>query len=205
MAGHARTPRLRSPCTPHYYVLVTCPACGETDVAPDGMCPACGAARDAEADLHDTRARTRRSAVRSALPLFPSRASARRQTARRVRQGRNQARLPDPVEPALDFEADDTSRDPDRTRGDASVGGRLRAALIDALILVGMDALVVLLTLRAAALPLSDVAALPLVPLAGFLLLLDGGYLAAFVGLSGRTIGEMIAGLPVRGAPGGVR
>ncbi len=100
---------------------------------------------------------------------------------------------------------DDTRRDPHRTPGGAPVADRVRAALIDGLILVGIDALVVLLTLRAAALPLSELASLPLVPLAAFLLVLDGGYLAAFVGLSGRTVGEMIAGLPVRGGSGGVR
>ena len=111
--------------------------------------------------------------------------------------------MPDPVAPALDFdEDDDASRAPDRARSDASIGQRLRAALIDGLILMGMDAAVVALTLRAAALPLSDVATLPLVPLAAFLLLLDGGYFAAFLGLGGQTVGEMIAGVPVRGSGG---
>lgn len=186
-------------------MLVTCSACGEADVAPDGICPACGAAGDAEPDAHKTGARTRRGVVRSALPLFPSRSAARRRPARKARQGRDRPRLRDPVEPALDFESDDNSGDRDGPPRDAPVGDRLRAALIDGLILVGMDALVVLLTLRAAALPLSDVAALPFAPLAGFLLLLDGGYVAAFVGLSGRTIGGMITGLPVRGGSGGVR
>ncbi len=111
--------------------------------------------------------------------------------------------MPDPVAPALDFdENDDAGREPDRAWGDASVGQRLRAGLIDGLILMGMDAAVVALTLRAAALPVSDVATLPLVPLSAFLLLLNGGYFAAFLGLGGQTGGEMITGVPVRGSGG---
>ena len=75
---------------------------------------------------------------------------------------------------------------------------RLVAAVIDAGILLAMDAAVVALTLRAAGLPLDDLAALPLLPLAGFLILLDAGYLAAFLVLAGQTVGEMAAGVPIR-------
>ena len=53
-------------------------------------------------------------------------------------------------------------------------------------------------TLRVLELPTSRAAALlPIPPLAVFLLLLNGGYLAAFTAAGGQTIGKMLAGIRV--------
>ncbi len=100
----------------------------------------------------------------------------------------------------LDFEAEGAlGQQPDDT---ASVSnGRLRrigAAILDAGVILMMDAAVVMLTLRVTALPLAELEALPLLPLATFLVLLDAGYFAAFLLLAGQTVGEMIAGVPIR-------
>ncbi len=105
----------------------------------------------------------------------------------------------------LDFAAEDAAgrgADGPTTTAYAGLLRRFGAAVVDALILLAMDAAVVALTLRTAALPLADAAALPLLPLGAFLLLLDAGYLAAFLVLAGRTVGEMVTGVPVREAGG---
>ena len=150
----------------------------------------------------------RRGAVRSSLPLFPSR-SARRHASLDSRRGADRAGelpapVPDPVAAELDFDnSDDTNRNVGAAI--ASYSGLVRrfgAAVTDGAILMAMDVGVVALTLRAAALPLAELATLPLVPLGAFLLVLDVGYLAAFLVLAGRTLGEMVAGMPVRAAGG---
>lgn len=74
---------------------------------------------------------------------------------------------------------------------------RLTAGLIDAAILVGIDAVVVWLTLRMLGLPLEAWARLPLAPLLGFLFLLDTSYLVTFTAASGQTIGKMVSGVRV--------
>ena len=148
--------------------------------------------------------RARRGAVRSSLPLFPSR-SARgpgppEPRKRPAGSKHSAASKPDPVEAVLDFEAEHAAgRDAGAAEpGSAGLIRRIAAAVIDAGILLAMDAAVVVLTLRAAALPFTDLATLPLLPLGAFLVLLDAGYLTAFLMLAGQTVGEMVAGVPVR-------
>ena len=74
---------------------------------------------------------------------------------------------------------------------------RLRAGVIDAVVLGAIDALVLWLTLRVAGVSLAEWRLLPLVPLLGFLFLLDTAYLVTFTAASGQTIGKMLAGLRV--------
>lgn len=74
---------------------------------------------------------------------------------------------------------------------------RLRAGAIDALVLGGIDALVIWLTLRVAGVSLAEWRLLPLVPILGFLFLLDTAYLVTFTAASGQTIGKMLTGLRV--------
>jgi uncharacterized RDD family membrane protein YckC len=76
-------------------------------------------------------------------------------------------------------------------------GSRVMAGLVDAAILLGLDAVVVWLTLRLLGLDFSDWPRLPLAPLAGFLFLLDTSYLVTFTAASGQTIGKSMAGLRV--------
>ncbi len=76
----------------------------------------------------------------------------------------------------------------------SGLGARVRAGLIDAVLLIAIDAIVVWLTLRVAGLDTSSWRLLPLVPLGGFLFLLDTAYLVTFTAASGQTIGKMITG-----------
>jgi uncharacterized RDD family membrane protein YckC len=114
--------------------------------------------------------------------------------------------------PRLALEAAEAAARPERTPippsdpadGDAAVAGlaaplgaRLGAALIDLLIVGGIDAAVLYFTLRICELTFRDVLALPLVPLVAFLLFLDGGYFTTFVAAAGQTIGKMATGLRV--------
>jgi uncharacterized RDD family membrane protein YckC len=85
----------------------------------------------------------------------------------------------------------------------ASAPRRLFAGLIDATIVTGIDLLVLYLTLRLCGLSFAEAHILPIVPFVGFLLLLNGGYLAAFTAASGQTIGKMAAGIKVIGDPAG--
>lgn len=77
------------------------------------------------------------------------------------------------------------------------IGPRVRAGLIDAALLLAIDAVVVWLTLRVAGVTLAEWALLPAVPLAGFLFLLDTAYLVTFTAASGQTIGKMVSGVRV--------
>jgi uncharacterized RDD family membrane protein YckC len=79
----------------------------------------------------------------------------------------------------------------------APLGPRIRAAAIDWLMLLGLDLAVVYFTLRVSRLAASEILVLPLAPLLGFLLLLNGGYLALFTAANGQTIGKMACGLKV--------
>jgi uncharacterized RDD family membrane protein YckC len=74
---------------------------------------------------------------------------------------------------------------------------RIGAAVIDLGLLVGMDALVLRLTLKACGLQFADVAAIPVIPFGAFLVLLNGGYVAAFTAVGGQTIGKMLTGIRV--------
>lgn len=79
----------------------------------------------------------------------------------------------------------------------APVLRRLGAALIDALILGGIDVTVLYFTLRICELSWSEAGALPMVPFVAFLLLMNGSYFATFVAAGGQTIGKMATGLRV--------
>lgn len=84
------------------------------------------------------------------------------------------------------------------------LSARLGAGAIDALLLIGLDAAIVYLTLRVAGLAntLDDVRVLPPIPFVGFLLLLAFGYLATFNVAGGQTIGKMLMNLRVIGDDG---
>ena len=78
---------------------------------------------------------------------------------------------------------------------------RLIAAMVDGLLLSGINAGVMWFTLRMCGLQLANAGSLPLVPLFAFLLLVDAGYLLLFTAASGQTVGKMAAGIRV--VPGG--
>lgn len=105
------------------------------------------------------------------------------------------ASAPDPYDAASESEAVLASG--------VSGGRRVAAGAIDAALLIGLDVLVVWLTLRVAGLPPASWHLLPLVPLAGFLFLLDLAYLVTFTAASGQSIGKMILGLRVVSIDGG--
>ena len=67
-----------------------------------------------------------------------------------------------------------------------TVGG-----LIDAFIVLGIDAAIVYFTLQLCGLRLDEIALVPPVPFLTFVLLLNGGYFASFVAAGGQTIGKM--------------
>jgi uncharacterized RDD family membrane protein YckC len=77
------------------------------------------------------------------------------------------------------------------------MGARLRAGVVDAALLIAIDAVVVWLTLRVAGVEPAQWRLLPLVPLVGFLFLLDTAYLVTFTAASGQTIGKMLSGVRV--------
>jgi uncharacterized RDD family membrane protein YckC len=79
----------------------------------------------------------------------------------------------------------------------APVLRRLAAALIDTVIIAGIDAAVLYLTLRLSNLQFAQVSVLPKVPFAAFLMLLNGGYLVLFTAAAGQTIGKMAARIRV--------
>ena len=79
----------------------------------------------------------------------------------------------------------------------ASVGPRLLAALVDALILGSIGVAVLYLTLKVCGLQFAHVTVIPPVPFMAFLLLVAGGYLTLFTAAGGQTIGKMAAGIRV--------
>jgi uncharacterized RDD family membrane protein YckC len=79
---------------------------------------------------------------------------------------------------------------------------RFAAALIDLLVLGAIDTAVVYFTLRLAGLDFRNITLLPWPPLAGFFLLLNGGYFVTFAAVGGQTIGQMAFGLRVVGDDG---
>jgi uncharacterized RDD family membrane protein YckC len=80
---------------------------------------------------------------------------------------------------------------------------RVIAAALDIALLGAIDAAVVYLTLALAGLDSTQIRVLPLLPLATFLVILDGGYLVAFVAACGQTIGKMATGIRVIRDDGG--
>lgn len=79
----------------------------------------------------------------------------------------------------------------------AGILQRLFAALLDAVILSLLGAMVLYITLQVCGLQFSDVRMLPVAPMAGFLLLLGGGYFVLLTAAGGQTIGKMAAGIKV--------
>ena len=85
-----------------------------------------------------------------------------------------------------------------------SLAARVSAGAIDFLLLVGIDAVVLYLTLRVTGLQnsLDDLRVLPPVPFIAFLATLAFGYAAAFTVAGGQTIGKMVLSLRVIGDDG---
>jgi uncharacterized RDD family membrane protein YckC len=111
--------------------------------------------------------------------------------------------------PALDFERSDRPPAPaiaetgttgaSQSTGaseDASIVARGVAVLADLLILAGIDAAVVYLTLQICGITLAEFAIVPKAPLIAFLVVQNGGYLVAFTA-TGRTLGKLAAGIRV--------
>ena len=80
---------------------------------------------------------------------------------------------------------------------------RVAAGCSDLVLLAGLDAAAVWLTLRLTGLDAQSIGVLPLPPLAVFLCLLDGGYVIALTAAGGQTLGKMAWGLRVADAAGG--
>jgi uncharacterized RDD family membrane protein YckC len=80
-----------------------------------------------------------------------------------------------------------------------SIGARVGADLIDALLMASIDAAVLVLTLRIAGLSMTveDMRIVPAVPFVGFLALLGFVYVATFTVAGGQTIGKMVTGIKV--------
>jgi uncharacterized RDD family membrane protein YckC len=96
----------------------------------------------------------------------------------------------------------DTVRDRSEQLHAAGRGARVIATIVDVVLLAIIDAVVIYLTLAMSGLATSEAVRLPWLPLAGFLLILNGGYLVAFIAASGQTIGKMLAGIRVIGDDG---
>jgi uncharacterized RDD family membrane protein YckC len=73
----------------------------------------------------------------------------------------------------------------------------LIAGIVDVLTLASLDAAILYFTLRVLELTFADVLLLPPVPFGVFVILLNGGYLAAFTAAGGQTIGKMLMGIRV--------
>jgi uncharacterized RDD family membrane protein YckC len=86
----------------------------------------------------------------------------------------------------------------------ATIGARLGAAGIDALLLGGIAALALVLTVRIAGLELTmaDLRVIPPVPFAAFIFVLALAYLAGFTVAGGQTIGKMATKIRVLGDDG---
>jgi uncharacterized RDD family membrane protein YckC len=126
---------------------------------------------------------------------------------------RNRPRTTRPIrtEP-LDFEPASKSAEASKAATDTvaslmeipSLAVRVGAGLIDVLLLVGIDLVVLYLTLRVTGLQntLEDLRVLPPIPFVGFLATVAFGYVAAFTVAGGQTIGKMVLSLRVIGDDG---
>jgi uncharacterized RDD family membrane protein YckC len=85
----------------------------------------------------------------------------------------------------------------------APFGTRVIAGLLDVVFMAVVDAFVLYFTLRVTGVTWGDLRRLPVAPLAGFLALLNGGYLTMFTAASGQTMGKMLMGVKVVTARGG--
>jgi uncharacterized RDD family membrane protein YckC len=85
-----------------------------------------------------------------------------------------------------------------------TLGARVGAGAIDTSVLIGLDLIILYLTLRVAGLQntADDIRVLPVIPFVGFLALLAFGYVAAFTVAGGQTIGKMVLSLRVIGDDG---
>ena len=83
------------------------------------------------------------------------------------------------------------TRAPDEPGAAAPLFRRTLAGLIDAVIILGIDAGIVYFTLQLCGLRLDQITIIPPVPFLTFVLLLNGGYFASFVAAGGQTIGKM--------------
>ena len=79
----------------------------------------------------------------------------------------------------------------------AASGARLLAAGIDLALILAIDAAVLHFTLKLLGLTYADASVIPAAPFLAFLLLLNGGYAAAFTAAGGQTIGKMAARIRV--------
>ena len=85
-----------------------------------------------------------------------------------------------------------------------SLGTRVSAGAIDAVLLTALEAAIVFLTLRVTGLSnsLEDLRVLPPVPFVGFLALVAFSYVATFTVAGGQTVGKMLMSLRVIGEDG---
>jgi uncharacterized RDD family membrane protein YckC len=74
----------------------------------------------------------------------------------------------------------------------APLGRRAGAAIVDLVILAAIDLAILYFTLRLCGLQLVDLRLIPAIPFVAFLVMQNGGYLAAFVAAGGQTIGKML-------------
>jgi uncharacterized RDD family membrane protein YckC len=120
-----------------------------------------------------------------------------------------------PAEPLLDLEADPLASSgfpsereaatqpieqpgaPEHGLVAASALARVAGGAIDVALIGAIDVLVIYFTLRICDLDFGELGTLPVAPLVSFFLLLNGGYLSAFVAAGGQTIGKMAAGTRV--------
>lgn len=77
------------------------------------------------------------------------------------------------------------------------VGARFAAAAIDAALLGGIAAVVIVFTLQLAELPVAQVLELPAIPMLAFFALIALGYELLFTAAQGQTVGKMVMGLKV--------
>jgi len=79
----------------------------------------------------------------------------------------------------------------------AAIPARLLAAILDLALLVAIDLVVVVLTLKLTGLPSAESSRLPLAPMGGFLAILNFGYAVLMTVMGGQTIGKMATGIRV--------
>jgi uncharacterized RDD family membrane protein YckC len=127
---------------------------------------------------------------------------------------RNRPRTTRPIRPELELEPEQPE-EAASTRGSISdtvtslmetppLAARVGAGAIDTMLLVGLDIVILYLTLRVTGLQntMADIRVLPIIPFGGFLALLAFGYVAAFTVAGGQTVGKMLLSLRVIGDDG---
>jgi uncharacterized RDD family membrane protein YckC len=102
-----------------------------------------------------------------------------------------QARAAEPPSPA------EPPALPGADRPTAPAASRAAAAAIDLGLIALIDVVVLHFTLTLCGLTFADVRLLPAWPMAGFLLLLNGGYVVLFTGTLGQTLGKMAMAIEV--------